>query len=359
MEKTKLIFVTNYFGNGGAATVMKIIIEDLIKTEKYNIEIISFDQKNKFDDTKNRYEIPKNVKFTVLQIDSNSKIGERFGRTIKLRKIFNKNKNSIIISFEYFVNMQVIVSNMFLKNKVIVSERNDPNRSGNKKKHLRNFLYGFADKLVCQTPDAKAYFPKKIQEKTVIIPNPVRTDLPNRFEEERNKNIVTFCRVTKQKNLVMMINVFEKVLKEYPEYKLIIYGDGPEKETLINYVKKKKIDKKVIFHDFKKNLHNEIIDASMFLSSSDFEGISNSMLEAMAIGLPTICTDCPCGGARMMIENNVNGILVPVGNEEAMYKAIKKVIENQDFAEKLSKNAIKINDRLHPRKICKMWIDLI
>ena len=359
MKKTKLIFVTNYFGNGGAATVMKIIIEDLIKTEKYDIEIISFDQKNKFDNNKNRYEIPKNVNFTELHINSNNKIIEKIGRTIKLRKIFSKNENSIIISFEYFVNMQVIVSNMFLKNKVIVSERNDPNKSGNKKKHLRNFLYKFANKLVCQTPDAKAYFPKKIQEKTIIIPNPVRIDLPDRFEGKRNKKMVTFCRVTRQKNLVMMINAFEQILKEYPEYKLIIYGDGVEKEPLIHYVKERNLNENVIFNDFKKNLHNEIIDASMFLSSSDFEGISNSMLEAMAIGLPTICTDCPCGGARMMIQNDINGILVPVGDEKAMYRAIKKVIENPDFADKLSKNAIKVKDTLNPKKISKMWTDLI
>ena len=359
MEKTKIIFVTNYFGNGGAATVMKIIIEDLIKTEKYDIEIVSFDQKNKFDNTKSRYEIPENVKFVELRIVSNNKVIERLERTIKLRKIFCDNKKSIIISFEYFVNMQVIISNMFLKNKVIVSERNDPNSSGNKKKHLRNFLYKYANKLVCQTPDAKAYFPKKIQEKTVVIPNPVRVDLPNSFEGKRNKNMVTFCRVTKQKNLVMMINTFEKILKEYPEYKLIIYGNGTEKEALIDYVKEKKIDNDVIFKDFKKNLHNEILDSAMFLSTSDFEGISNSMLEAMAIGLPTICTDCPCGGARMMIKNNVNGILVPVGDEEAMYRAIRKVIDNPNFAEKLSKNAAKIKDIVNPKKICKMWIDLI
>ena len=97
----------------------------------------------------------------------------------------------------------------------------------------------------------------------------------------------------------------------------------------------------------------------MFVSSSDREGISNSMLEAMAVGLPCVCTDCLGGGARMMIEDGENGLLVPMKDANALCLAMKKIIENPALAEKLSQNAVKIRERLEPEKICGQMLSAI
>lgn len=351
----KVIFVTNFLGNGGAARVMSILADSLLE-KNMEVEILSFLDRN------DRYKINDKIKITVLNCKSKNKIFQKIERILKLRKEIKKNKkDTTIISFEYFVNMQTIIAKMFLKNKLIVSERNDPERTGNGKimKHLRNILYKFSNCLVCQTEDAKLYFPKSIQNKTVVIQNPIMPNLPNRFEGNRKREIVTFCRVEKQKNLTMLVDAFKLISEEYPDYKLIIYGDGSEKINLENYIDSKCLKQQVKLQGFIQNIHNEILNSAMFVSSSDYEGISNSMLEAMGIGLPTICTDCPCGGARMMIENEENGILVPVGNTIALYEAMKKVIENPEFAEKISKNAVKINERLEQNRICRKWMKLI
>ncbi|MCI8617932.1 MAG: glycosyltransferase family 4 protein [Clostridia bacterium] len=334
---------------------MSILADNLIYKNK-NIEIISFLDRN---DT---YELKNDIKLTVLKCKSKNKVFQKLERILKLRKEINKNKEEItIISFEYFVNMQTILANMFLKNKLIVSERNDPARTGNGKitRKLRNLLYRFADYLVCQTPGAKDYFPKKIQNKTVVIPNPIMPDLPNRFEGTRKKEIVTFCRIEKQKNLTMLVDAFKLLNEKYPEYKLVIYGDGSERESLKKYIKEIGMEQQIELNDFIQNIHSKITDSAMFVSSSDYEGISNSMLEAMGIGLPTVCTDCPCGGAKMMIENDENGILVPVRDKVALYKAMKKIIENPGFAEMISNNATKIKYKLEQNKICELWMNLI
>ena len=97
----------------------------------------------------------------------------------------------------------------------------------------------------------------------------------------------------------------------------------------------------------------------MFVSSSDYEGISNSMIEAMAIGLPTICTDCPAGGARAIIKDHENGILVPVNDVEAMYKAMKEIAENEELAEKISFNGTKLKEELSVDKIVNQWLEII
>ena len=78
----------------------------------------------------------------------------------------------------------------------------------------------------------------------------------------------------------------------------------------------------------------------MFVSSSDFEGLSNSMLEAMAMGIPTICTDCPCGGAKMVIENGINGLLTPVGDKDELSAAMQQVADNSQIAHVVTSKSV-------------------
>ena len=348
----KIIFVTNFFGNGGAARVMSTLIEYFNK-ESTEIEVVSF------LDRKDTYKIPQNVKYTTLKYKKRGI--KKIQRIKQLRKIFKKNPDATIISFESFVNMQTILASIGLKNKVIVSERNDPAIYGKKKikKILRNILYKQVSTLVCQTPDAKEYFPKKIQDKTVVIPNPIMEGLPEKYNGVRRKIIVNFCRIEPQKNLKLLIDAFIQLHKEFPEYKLNIYGDGAAKNEIKNYIKEQNMDQHVILYDFIQNIHEEIVDNAMFVSSSDYEGISNSMLEAMAMGLPVVVTNCPCGGAKMFVKNNENGILVDVRDKEALYEGMKKIITDNIFAEKISNEAIKIKEELNSDKISKKWIERI
>ena len=108
-----------------------------------------------------------------------------------------------------------------------------------------------------------------------------------------------------------------------------------------------------------KDIHSIIKDYAMFVSSSDFEGMSNSMLEAMAIGLPTICTDCPAGGARAVIKDHENGILVPVNDVQAMANAMKEIAGDSELAEKLSLNGTKLREELSVNKIVNQWMEII
>ena len=347
-----IIFITNYFFICGAATVMKMILQHLSKT-KTEIKLVSF----LHDD--NIYPIPENIEYIKLNDKMNLNFIDKIKSMFRLRKIIKKTPNSVIVSFEYFINMRVIISSFLLKNKVIVSERNDPSKSGNKKKKIRNFLYMFADTLVCQTNDAKNYFPIKIQKKTVVIPNLVRDDLPKPYFGKRKKKIVTFCRIEKQKNLFMMVDAFKIFLSKYSDYTLEIYGDGTEKQKIIDYVKENGIEDKVIFKPFIQNLHNQILDYTMFISTSDFEGISNSMLESLTIGLPTICTDCPCGGAKMAIINNENGLLSSVGDVNEFAEKMIYLVENPELMKKFTDNYKITKTRFESTKILSEWESVI
>ena len=216
-----------------------------------------------------------------------------------------------------------------------------------------------ASKFVFQTEDAMNCFPENIRKKSYVISNPINENLPEPYTGERDKEVIAIGRLVSQKNFPMAINAFEKFYNKNPEYKFTIYGDGPLRESLEKTIKEKELENVINLPGFSKNIIEDIKKAGIYISSSDFEGISNAMLEAMAMGIPTVCTDCPIGGAKMTIKNNENGVLVPVGDEDALYRAMDKVANDSTFAKEISENAIKIREELSIDKILDKWIDVM
>ena len=163
----------------------------------------------------------------------------------------------------------------------------------------------------------------------------------------------------KEKKAQGIAKKFREFHKKYGEYVLDIYGQGELEKELIAYCEECKISGWVRFNGLVSDIYEKMVKATMYISSSDYEGMSNSMLEALAMGIPSICTDCPIGGARMVIQNNENGILVPIKNTEKMTEAMLKIVEDEQFAKKLSKNSRKLREYLNVQYIGKQWEGLM
>lgn len=246
--------------------------------------------------------------------------------------------------------------------KLILSERNDPHSQYSADRVLGARVNDFlkqADHVVFQTEEAKAYFAEEVRRKGVIIPNPIKKDLPELYRGERRHEVVNFCRLNPQKNLPLLFDAFEMLHEEFPDYTLRIYGRGELRDALLQRIRENGQENYVFIEDFAQDIHERVRDAAMFVSSSDFEGISNSMLEAMAIGLPVICTDCPAGGARMMIKPGENGLLVPIKDKNALYRAMQFVINHPGTSMQMAERAVNIRDRLAEQSICAKWAALI
>ena len=349
-----IIFISNEVANGGAGRVISVLANALAK-RGHPVSVYSYHNNDE------KYPLDILVKQFFLRIRYKQKRMNKLDRIRQVRKVLKENPAATIIAFEYFVNMQTVIAGLGLKNKIIISERNDPAQLDDRKiiKHMRSFLYRFADVLVCQTPDAKAYFPNAIQKKTLVIANPIKEGLPDRIRGERKKEIVNFGRWEKQKNLPLLIDAFALVHMKHPEYTLSLYGNGSERFRIKSYIAKKHLQDCISLYGSIPDIHEKVKDCAMFVSSSDYEGLSNSMIEAMALGLPCIVTDCPCGGARMMITASENGILVPVRDVHAMYKAMKYLIENPEKAAYISENATKVRLELAAGKIAAEWERMI
>lgn len=161
--------------------------------------------------------------------------------------------------------------------------------------------------------------------------------------------------MTSQKNLPMLLMAFAQFSAKHPTYHMTIYGEGPLKNEISQLINQLGVKDNVNLAGYVTSLPQRVKDAGMYVSSSDYEGISNTMLEALAMGIPSICTDCPAGGARMCIQNKVNGILVPVGDHHALYEAMCALAEDPQLADSLSREAVKIRETFHVEKIAAMW----
>lgn len=233
----------------------------------------------------------------------------------------------------------------------------------NNKQTILNLLKQ-TDSIVVQTKSEKVFF-ERDGINVALIHNPLLLDLPVEYIGERKKTIVSFCRIAPQKNLNLLIDAFMLFHSEYPEYHLCIYGntvcDKEEKyrKKILFNISEKGLNDYVSVLPFIKDIHNTVRDCAMFVSSSDYEGLSNSMLEAMAIGLPCVCTDCLGGGTREVMVDHENGLIVPMNDPEAMYRAMKEFVDNPELAEKCSRNAAKIRDKLSVEMITQQWLDII
>jgi glycosyltransferase involved in cell wall biosynthesis len=284
-----------------------------------------------------------------------------------LRNLIRKNPDASIISFLQPSIPLVLLAAKGLPNKVIVSERGDPKRLL-KKRYGYNFIkkyYQRADAVVFQTKEAMATYPENISSKGSIIFNPVSNTLPEPYSGKREKNITTFCRISYEKNLILLADALADFYKENKEYRLKIIGgisndsDAKTLRQLEDHLSELSISEITDILPFSSQVHSLVIRDAMYVNSSDHEGMSNAMLEAMAIGMPVICTDCPIGGANAVIQNGENGILTQVGNAEELSEAMKKIAGDKAFADKLSKNASQIREKMSLENTARKWMELL
>ncbi len=350
----KIVFVSQPLSTGGAERVIAALANRFHEIG-HDVKIVVVDNGDS-----NVYYTHAGIEFIHIPKPSNP-VYDLFYRAKVMRQYFNEYKPDIILPFTTQKNVSVLLATLFTDHTVIISERNNPYLDPKNKalRILRKMLYFTADGFVFQTDGAKAYFSKKIQVRSCVIANPLSDNLPVPWASERRKTIVMVNRLDPQKNLKMAIDAFAEVAKKYPDYNLEIFGKGPLQGEITEYVESMHLESKVFLRGFCKNVCEKIVDARIYLMTSDFEGMSNSLMEALAIGLPCISTDHPTGGAKALIRDHENGILIPVRDIDACVTAILELIEDEDLCCSLSDNSAKLRDELTVEHIANQWLSYI
>lgn len=354
--KPNIVLYINNLEKGGAERAI-LQLATGFHEQNYKTTVITTFEGN------NEYDFPKNINRINLldKQDTGNRIKRNFFLIHKLRKILKTQNPDFLISFMAEANFRAILSSIGLKTKCIVSVRNDPEKeyAGKLGKFVGNYIMPIADGCVFQTNEAQAWFPKKLQRKSKIIYNAVKDDF---FKIQRNieeNTIVTCGRLEEQKNHKMLIDAFEIVVKKCKYAKLYIYGEGSLRNELQNIIDKKGLSNNIKLCGNSNDIPGVLSRAEIFVLSSDYEGMPNALMEALAAGVPSISTDCPCGGPRMLINDDQSGLLVETGSYIELSSAIIDVLQDKELQDKYSKESKKNANQYKSTFVLNSWIEYL
>ena len=345
----KIFMLIKWLHYSGAPKMFLWVAKSLA-SRGYDVTIFTYMEGSKI-------ELPSNITHIHYNLEDKGIIGK-----IKyIRKVIKDIKADISISFLLDANVYNTFACFGLKTKSIICERNDPFKPGYYKLWLWKPFFRLADGGVFQLKKVREYY-SNIKHNSVVIPNPV--SVPNISLNnslfDRKKKITSVGRLDIfQKRQDLLIKAFSIFSKSHPDYTLNLYGDGPDETKLRKIAEEEGVSNRVIFEGVTDLPLKSISDSQFFVLSSDFEGIPNSLIEAMSIGLPCIATDCRPGGADFLIENNANGILTPQGDIISLAEAMNYLVSHPNEADKMGQEAKKISSNLSEKKIGDKWMQYI
>lgn len=353
--KQNIIFVIPSLGAGGSERVLSSIASGLARNG-YDVSIFTLNDCNPF------YPLDATIKVKILSAPGTSlnifhAIYNNFFRLIKIRQSIFAINPDVVVSFGSETNVLTLLSTIGLGIRVVVSERCDPAYYpyGIIWKMLRRLSYPLATNLVTQTNRAASYFSFMKKGCVKVIPNPVitikrgieKTDLPQPY-------ILAAGRLVQQKGFDVLMNAFAAMEKKYPNLKLVVLGEGGERAALEEQAINLGIGDRVIMPGVVNGVGDYMHNAIMFVLSSRHEGFPNVLVEAMASGLAVIATDCPSGPAEI-IENGVNGVLIPSDDVMALAQTMSRLMDGDDLRDKLGEAASGVNNRFSMDKILSQW----
>lgn len=264
----------------------------------------------------------------------------------------------LVIPFGVDICLLAMIGNFYNK-RICVTVRSDPAREPANRifRMLRDFIYRRAPYIWVQNDQQKEWFRNFAQDQFVTVPNPIREEICKQSVVYSGKmhRFITLGRLSKQKNQALLINAFGKISKKHKYVTLDIYGEGELRKELEEQIKRIGCEKSIFLRGRTENVIEALEAADAFILSSNHEGMPNALMEAMALGLPCISTDCNTG-PRDLVTDKENGRLVPCNDVERLYEAIESFILYPDVAVQYGKRARQdICQRYQEQRICSRF----
>ncbi|MDE6405650.1 MAG: glycosyltransferase, partial [Lachnospiraceae bacterium] len=356
-ERKKIAFYIGSLHKGGAERVF-VNLAEYFQTEGYRVVMVTQYQKEE------EYDLPDGIERILSDIGeekvSVSRVVNFLRRLNKLRVIWKREKPDLVLSCIGKNNFMAVVTAMGTKTKAVVSVVGEAKEEYPSKgmRLLADFLFSRAAGVVLQTERSRSFFCRKVGEKAVILPNSLNPAfIRPRYEGVREKRIVSVGRMDANKNHEMQLRAFAALKDKYPDYTLVIYGDGELRSHIEETAAELGIGGRVSLPGVVQDVAARIEQASLFLLTSYSEGVSNALIEALALGLPVIATDVPSGGTEELMKDDVNGLVIPAGDQRALVRAMDRLLGDADYADRLGREAARIQERLAPERVNPLWKD--
>ena len=349
-----LLFYINAIHEGGAQRVMLQLAGRFAAAGWRVLLVTSFVDRWE-------YPVPEGVERLSLEQAEmkQSTLKRNLSRIRALRRLLIEYRPAALISFMAEPNFRAVLAAQGLPVKTILSVRNDPRReyAGRLLRFVGRHLLPMADGCVFQTEQARAWFPETLQKKSAVIMNQVSEAFFSRPSAAERREIAAVGRLSAQKNHALLIRAFSRL----PDAgdRLVIYGEGELRPELEALIERLGLTGRVLLPGQCDDVPGALSGAKLFVLPSDYEGMPNALLEALALGLPCIATDCPCGGPAAVIRSGENGLLVPVGDEEALVRAMAELLSDGDERRQLAQNAKRSAEAFRPETVFRQWEDYV
>jgi GalNAc-alpha-(1->4)-GalNAc-alpha-(1->3)-diNAcBac-PP-undecaprenol alpha-1,4-N-acetyl-D-galactosaminyltransferase len=284
-----------------------------------------------------------------------SRIRANLQRVARLRAILKSTRPHAVLSFMTESNILTILAGMGLNLRVAVSERVQPAFHSAFPwtwRMLRRVMYALADAVVAQTEDAAQWLRRNCRAAVTVIPNALR-DLPE-ASSERETLIIAVGRLAHQKGFDVLLRAFARIAPNFESWRLAIIGEGAERQTLERLCGELSLEDRVEFVGQTPDVVAWMVRAGLVVQPSRFEGFPNVVLESMGLGAPVISSDCHSGPSDL-IEDGVNGRLVPVGEVEALAQVMAELMSNPDERARLGQAATGVRERYRQDAVIDRW----
>lgn len=351
MSNKSLLFIINYLDLGGAGKMLKYVA-NLCADNFDDVSILSLYEKERSKG------VSEKITFHTLGDDSKGGLLWRLSFTRKLRRKIREINPSVVCTFVSDACFSTRLATLGMNAKVVSAERGDPYTLGRVWSVLMKWTYGKSDYCFFQLEKACDFFGEKVAKKSFVIPNVfIQDEGITPYYGERRKTIVSAGRFVAEKRYEVLVEAFAKVYKLHPEYSMIIYGEGPFLDKYKQLAESLGISERITYPGYVRGVAKAVREEGIFVLPSLYEGIPNSLIEALSVGIPCVSTNCTPGGPEFLTKGGTTGLLVPVNDVDAMVDAIVRIIENPQLAAELSQKGPSILADLTDENISKQWIN--
>lgn len=339
---------------GGGAEKVIVSLANSYSARGARVTLISLDDPETRPDV---YKLGKQVHRISLFVPFSSSIFSKFLLHVKryrrLRRILSAEQPDVLLSFMTPTNILAIAATQALKIRCVVSERTNPIHYSYGRIYdlLRSLLYRKASCVVVQTPRIAQWFQMNIAGEISIVPNFFLDEI-TASSPRKAKHICAVGRLHWVKGFDLLIISFAKLAKDFPDWTLLIAGEGPERDVLEALIDNLSLQRRVHLCGFIKQPSDIMRNASIAVQPSRFEGFPNALLEAMACGCSAIATH---EAGDMLIKDGVNGLLIPADDVEALAKALKRLMENSLLRENLGAAALGVKETFSEERVMRLW----
>lgn len=361
-----LLLTTDITICGGIESVINTLMNYLVDTYQYEVEIVSL-YKNGKTKGKPHFDFHKDIKLSFLntdyiyknprnKFDSLMILTQRYLKLKKEVKEVLKNAHAdVVITFHHDISIATALNKKYIKGKFIITEHGEYNYGIDKlSRLLRKITYKRAEKLVILTEKSKIFY-KKISSNIEVIPNPLRfkTDKYCNFD---SKKIICVGRLAPAKGFDQMIDIFNIVSKKYKDWTLSIFGDGEDKYKIEKMIAKYNLQDKVNLYDFSQDIKGEMLEHSILAIPSRNEAFSMVVIEGRECALPCISFDLI--GPSEIINDGIDGEIVELGNKELFANRLSYLIENSKIRKEYGSKAKKNSEKYYIENIADRWNNL-